>query len=122
GLGILATENAQQRSTLRLVCALVDHDRRFALTLVNGARPAEDSHEFQTVECGRSVMAALDLEPAHRLAMSVRRQSVELTGATVGAVAVDEFASLDGPFRVCHGSPPVRLGETAQRFLKQPQF
>src|SRR6516162_4942408 len=47
-------------------------------------------------------MTLLDLEPADRLAMSVRRQSVELAGAPVGAVAVDELTSLDGPFGVRH--------------------
>jgi hypothetical protein len=36
------------------------------------------------------------------LAMAVRGQSVELAGAAVGAVAIDELASLDGPLGVCH--------------------
>src|SRR5262249_48871110 len=70
-------------------------------------RPSARRHDQAAIRRARNRRnAALDLEPAHRLAMSVRRQSVELTGAAVGAVAVDEFASLDGPFRVCHGSPP----------------
>jgi len=70
---------------------------------VNGLWPAEDSHKLEAVEIGRTVMTLLDLEPADRLAMSVRRQSVELAGAPVGAVAVDELTSLDGPFGVRHG-------------------
>jgi hypothetical protein len=103
GLGILPGEDAQQRRALRFTSPLVDHDRRFAFALVNGPRPAEDSHKLEAVELGRTVMTLLDLEPADRLAMSVRRQSVELAGAPVGAVAVDELTSLDGPFGVRHG-------------------
>ena len=48
-------------------------------------------------------MTLIDLLSAHRLAMPVRRQSVELTGAAVGAVTIDELTSLDGPFGVRHG-------------------
>src|SRR5262245_40222581 len=103
GLGVLTGEDAQQRRPLRLGCAFVDHHRRFALALVDRTRPAEDSDELQAIELGRAVMTLLDLEAADRLAMSVRRQSVELAGAAVGAVAVDELTSLDGPFGVRHG-------------------
>ncbi len=39
-------------------------------------------------------MAALDLEAHHGAAMAVRRQAVELAGAAVGAIAVDELTSL----------------------------
>ena len=73
---------------------------------MNGLWPAEDSHKLEAVEIGRTVMTLLDLEPADRLAMSVRRQSVELAGAPVGAVAVDELTSLDGPVRVRHVALP----------------
>src|SRR5437016_14299233 len=45
----------------------------------------------------------LDLEPADRLAISMCRQSIELAGAAVGAIAVNELTSLDGPFGVRHG-------------------
>jgi hypothetical protein len=102
GLGILPGEDAQQRRTLRLARTLVDHHCRLALTLVDWAGPAEDSHEREPVELGRAVLALIDLEAADRLTMSVRRQSVELTGAAVGAVAVDELAPLDAPFGVRH--------------------
>jgi hypothetical protein len=91
GLSILASEDAQQCPALRLGCPLVDHYRRFTLAFVNRTRPAEDSHELQAVKLGRSVMTLLDLEAADRLAMSVRGQSIELAGAAVGAVAIDEL-------------------------------
>jgi hypothetical protein len=51
-------------------------------------------------------MARFDLKAADRLAVSVRWQSVELARATVGAVAVDEFTSLDRPFGVGHRHLP----------------
>jgi hypothetical protein len=37
------------------------------------------------------------------LAMAVCGQSVELAGAAIGAVAVDELTSFDGPLGVRHG-------------------
>src|SRR5262249_57465801 len=91
----------------------VDHHRRFALALVDRTRPAEDSDELQAIELGRAVMTLLDLEAADRLAVSVRRQSVELTGTAVGTVAVDELTSLDGPSGVRHGHPPYTHASTA---------
>jgi hypothetical protein len=42
---------------LRFGCPLIDHHRRFTLALVNRTRPAENSHELQAIELGRSVMA-----------------------------------------------------------------
>src|SRR2546430_12766855 len=98
-----------------MVCAFVDHHRRFALAFVNGPRPAEDSHELQPIERGRPVMAALDLEPAHRLAMAVCGQSVELAGAAIGAVAVDELTPLDCPLCVRHGRPLTGMLGEAER-------
>src|SRR5262249_59041281 len=85
GLGILPGEDAQQRRPLRLARALVNHDRRFALALVDRARPAEDAYEPQPVQLGPAMLAVIDLEAADGLAMPVRRQSIELTGAAVGA-------------------------------------
>ena len=69
--------------------------------------PAENSHELQAIKLGRSVKALLDLEPTHGLTIAVRRQSIELAGAPVGAVAVDELTSLDSPFGVRHGRLPT---------------
>src|SRR5262249_1162495 len=99
----LTGEDAQQRRPLRLGGALVDHHRCFALALVYRAWPAEDSHELQAVELGRAVVTLLDLESPDRLAMSVRGQSVELAGAAVGAIAVDELTPLDRPLGIRHG-------------------
>jgi len=103
GLGILAAQDAQQRGALCLTGALVDHDRGFALAFMNGARPAEYSYELEAIELGRAVMTLLDFEPSDGLAMSVRRQSVELAGTAVGAVAINELTSLDGSFGVRYG-------------------
>src|SRR5262249_29517739 len=102
GLCILAAEDTQQRCALRLRRALIDHHCRFALALVDRARPAEDPYEFQAIEPGRSVVTLLDLEAANGLAISMRWQSVELAGAAVGAVAVDELTPFDRPFGIRH--------------------
>src|SRR5262249_40478838 len=88
---------------LRLRRALINHHRRLAFALVDGAGPAKDPHEFEAIESGRSVVTLLDLEAANGLAVTVRRQSVELAGAGVGGVAVEEFTALDGPFGIRHG-------------------
>src|SRR6478672_12865547 len=106
-LGVLAADDAQQCSTLRLRRPLIDHDCRFALTLMNSARPAENGDELQTVKFRVSVVTLLYLHPRHRLAMSVSRQSVELAGAAVGAVAVDELTSVNRPVRVDHPRLPI---------------
>src|SRR5262245_1727214 len=81
--GSVSCPLAQQRRTLALIGPLVDHDRGLTLSLMNGARPPEDSHELQAIEGGRSVMTALDLESANRLTVAVRRQPVELAGAAI---------------------------------------
>src|SRR5262249_28396317 len=80
-----------------------DHHRCFALALVDRAWPAEDSHEFQAVELGRAVVTLLDLKSPDRLAMSVRGQSIELAGAAVGAIAVDELTPFVHPLGILHG-------------------
>src|SRR6478752_4598875 len=115
-LGVLPADDAQQGSTLRLRRRLIDHDCRFALTLMNSARPAENGDELQTVKFRHSMVTLLDLHPRHRLAMSVSRQSVELAGAAVGAVAVDELTSVNRPVRVDHLRLPP-LGESAGSLL-----
>ena len=82
--------------------ALIDNYGSFALTLMYRAGPTENSYKLQVIELGRPVIALFDLEPGDCLAISVGRQSVELAGTTIGAVAVDEFTSLDHPFGVGH--------------------
>ena len=62
------------------------------------------------------MVTLLDLHARYRLAMTVRRQSVELAGAAVGAVAVDELTSVNRPVRVDHLRLPP-LGESAGSLL-----
>src|SRR6185436_9718403 len=101
-LRVLPADDAQQGSTLRFRRSLIDHAGRFTFALMNGARPAENPDELQTVKFRRPVVTLLNLDACYRLAMSVSWQSAELARAAVGAVAVDEFASMNRPFRVDH--------------------
>jgi hypothetical protein len=55
---------------------------------MNGARPTEDNGELQTIEFRRSVVTLLNLHVRYRPTMTMSRQSVELAGAAVRAVAV----------------------------------
>jgi hypothetical protein len=53
------------------------------------------------------MIALFYLKAGDSLAMSVGRQSVELAGATVRAIAVDELTSFDHPFGVGHRHLPT---------------
>src|SRR6476661_4111458 len=53
------------------------------------------------------MVTLLDLHARYRLAMTVRRQSVELAGSAVGAVAVDKLTSVNRPVRVDHLPLPM---------------
>src|SRR5262249_18075204 len=106
GFRILPADDTQQRGSLRLRRPLVNYYYRFPFALMDGAGPAQDADEPESVEFGRAVMPALDLVPCDRMAVSVRRQPVELAGTAIGAVAVDELTPLDGPFGVRHGRLP----------------
>src|SRR5690349_221360 len=102
GLGVLAGEDAEQRSALELGRPLIYHHGGFALSFVNGSRPAEDADKLQAIELGLSVLASLDLHARHRLTIAMGGQTVELTRTAVGAIAVDELAPMNRPVRVSH--------------------
>src|SRR5262249_32722775 len=117
-LRVLPADNAQQCTTLRLGRPLVDHDCRFTFALMNSARPAEDADEFQTIKFRYAMVTPLNFHARYRPAMTVSRQSVELARAAVGAVAVDELASVNRPVRVDHLQPSsTAIG--AQMLAKQ---
>jgi hypothetical protein len=46
-------------------------------------------------------MALVDAEEGYGPAVAVRRKGIELTGATIGAVAVAEFEAMDFPCGHC---------------------
>src|SRR5258705_13629698 len=83
--------------------ALVDDERRFAVPLVNRARPDKHSGHFQAVEPGVAMVAAINLKSDHRPAVAVCRQAVELAWTSVGAVAVGKFERPDRPTGFRHG-------------------
>jgi hypothetical protein len=62
----------------------------------------KNTDEPQTVEAGFAVEAGIDLEAAHRFTESVRGKRVELARATVRAITVNKFLTLDRPLHIHH--------------------
>src|SRR6185436_1931272 len=89
---------------LRVAGLLVDEGDGLAVAFMNRPRPLEDGGDAQPAQVGRAVLAAIDLDARHRVAMALVRQCVELAVAAVLAGAVDEFAAFDFPRR--HEWPP----------------
>src|SRR6266536_3267185 len=106
-LGILTTQNPEQRLPLRSIGPLVDDDRGLTPALVNGTRPFEDRRNLEAVESRTPVMAGIDLHADYRPAGSVRGQSVELAGTAVGAIAIGKFTRLDRPLDFSHCRLPL---------------
>jgi hypothetical protein len=105
-LRLLALEDRRQRLALRRVGAHVDHRQHAAVALVNGAGPRPDVDRAEAVQARRAEMALLDLPGGDRDARAVGGQRVELAGAAVGAVAVDDMRALDAPMDLGHDPLP----------------
>ena len=84
----------QQRLALLRVGVLVDESDCLAITLVDRSRPFEDGRNPQAVELGLAVMAFINLDACHSVAMTFVRQRIELAVAAIFAGAVDEFETL----------------------------
>lgn len=100
-IGVLTGHDLQQRLTLALVGVLVDEREHLAMTFVDRSRPFENGGNPQAVQPGLAMMAFVDLDPGHRVAVTLVGETVELAVAAVRAGAVDQFATLDFPR--CHG-------------------
>src|SRR6266436_4789931 len=86
GFGVLAGENAQKGLALRLVSALVDDERCFAVAFVDRSRPTKHARDVKPIKLCGAVIACLDLDTDHGAAVTMRRQAVELTRAAIRAV------------------------------------
>jgi hypothetical protein len=73
---------------------------------VNGAGPAENACDAQTIKSGVAVESFVDLDAHHRLAETIGRQCIELARAAIGAIAVREFAAMNGPLGIRHRTLP----------------
>jgi hypothetical protein len=54
------------------------------------------------------VVTRVDLHADHGCAVAVSRQRVELAGATVSAIAICKFATVNGPCSFGHGKLPTK--------------
>jgi hypothetical protein len=64
---------------------------------MHGGGPFYGDGHVETVQLGRAVMTFVYAEETYGLAIAMRRQRIELTGAAIGAVAVPEFEAMDFP-------------------------
>src|SRR5205823_1653572 len=102
GLGAFALQHRGERLALRVARALVDHRLHGATALVDRARPGVEVERAEAVQADVAEMAFIDAERHHRAAITVLRQGVELAGAAVIAVAVDEMRTFDAPRGLGH--------------------
>src|SRR4029434_8267920 len=99
-LGVLAADDAQQHFALFRSRAGIDDDSGFTLALVNRSRPMKDPDESQSVQPSVAVKTGINLETADRFTESMCRKRVELARATICAIAVNEFLTLDRPLHI----------------------
>src|SRR5271166_4725368 len=101
-LGVLATHDAQDRIALCRRGSLVYDRNRLTVTFMNRAWPTKHPAEFQSIELGISVMALIDGDADDGLTVTVSRQRVELTGATVCAITMGEVFPSKHPLDLSH--------------------
>ena len=82
-------------------CALIDDRLRLAVAFMDRPRPGEDSGPVQSIELHLAEMPFVDPHGDAGLAIALRRQGIELTGTTIGAVTGRDFGTANQP--VDHG-------------------
>src|SRR5262249_23588295 len=98
----LAAHDAQDCFALCWCRSLVKDGDRFAVTFMDRARPTEDAAASEAIELGVSVVAFVDGNTDNGLAVAVGWQRVELTRATVRAIAMCEISSFNHPRDIVH--------------------
>src|SRR5688572_6068754 len=107
-VGFLAVQDLCQRVTLCGVRALVDDGLQLALAFEDGAGPAVGHGALEPVELYVGEMTLVDPQGFEAAAVSVRGQRLELTRATVRAVAIAEGDTFHIPIDA-HDEPPGRI-------------
>ncbi len=69
---------------------------------MNSAWPGGDDADRQPIELRISVISLFDIDKADGVAAAFGGTGIELARTPVGTVAVDEFATFDGPFCLGH--------------------
>src|SRR5262249_12456635 len=117
--GILARENAQQGFALVRRRSFVHDQLRFAVAFMDRSWPGKHCDCSKSIESCAAMVSLFDIEADDRLAVAMRWQSVELTRAPVGAIAVGERTCLDCPVNHAWfpglGSKVVALGAAEGR-------
>src|SRR5437868_10360541 len=97
-LRVLTADDAKNAVALGLAPALVHNRLHLAVPEMDRPGPGEHAGEAQAIERRLAMVALVDLNADHRLAIAVRRQRIELAGAAIGAVAIGEFTPFEFPF------------------------
>ena len=121
----LAGEDREDGGALPLVGALVDDCLRFAVAVMDRARPGEQRRPMQSVEPDLAEMPLVDAHRHRRAAVAPAREGVELTGAAPVTTAGAQFRSLDAPVDVSHrlaclhrfGRPASPVAATVQPYV-----
>ena len=108
-LCLLARQDLQERVALRGIGPFVDDQLHGAVALVERSGSCRQHRRPQAVEPNVAEIPFFDLNAEHAPAITVGRQVLELTGASVRAIAVGELRAFDDPFCRCHGSPSLFL-------------
>src|SRR5450631_816983 len=101
-VGVLPAHDAQDRIALCRRGSLVNDRNRLTVTFMNRTWPTKHPAEFQSIQLGIAVMALIDGDANDGLTVTVSRQLVELTGATVGAIAMREVFPFKHPVDLSH--------------------
>src|ERR1022692_3606658 len=100
--GVLTTHDAQDRIALYGGGPLINDRNRFTVTFMNRTWPTKHPAEFQPIEPRIAVMALIDGDADDGLTVTVGRQCVELTRATVCAIAMGEVLPFKHPLDLSH--------------------
>jgi hypothetical protein len=65
---------------------------------MDGTRPSDGEGHVQTIEPRTAEMPPVNAKKADGLAEALRRKGVELAWATIDAIAISEFHSVEFPF------------------------
>src|SRR6202011_5208925 len=105
---------------LRGVGALVDDRERLAVAEMNRSRPGENTGDAQAIKFGIAVVTRVDLHANDGRAVAVSWQRVELAGATVSAIAICKFATVNRPCGFGHGKLPTKNTSESSGGRHQP--
>src|SRR5262249_23484162 len=103
----LTRHNLDERFALTRIGPVADDELHRAVPRMDGAGPVNEDGRVQTIEPDIAEMTLVDPVADRALAKAGCRQRVELAGAAVSAVAVEELVGAHAPFDHRHNRPPL---------------